>query len=66
MQTAAAAQYLGVSPTKFRDLGIAAKQDGGNVLYDVRDLDAWADGLPYRETADKGQSCEGVFGKTSS
>lgn len=49
MQGPAAAQYLGMSVTKLAGLGIPAKQDGGNVLYDVRDLDAYADDLPYKD-----------------
>lgn len=47
MKAAAAAEYLGVSATKFRSMGIPYKRDGGNVLWDLRDLDAYADALPY-------------------
>ncbi|GGF44025.1 hypothetical protein SAMN05216376_105223 [Mameliella alba] len=47
MQAKAAAHYLGVSLSKLRQLDLPCKRDGGNVLYDRRDLDAWADGLPY-------------------
>lgn len=47
MQAKAAAHYLGISPTKLRAIGLPCKRDGGNVLYDRSDLDAWADGLPY-------------------
>ena len=48
MQAPAASQYLGMSATKLAGLNLPAKEDGGNVLYDVRDLDAYADGLPYK------------------
>lgn len=53
MQAKAAAHYLGVSQTKFRGLNLPCKGDGGNVLYDRADLDAWADGLPYREAEEE-------------
>jgi len=47
MQAPAAAHYLGISPSKLRGLSIPRRRDEGNVLYDIRDLDAWADNLPY-------------------
>ena len=48
-----AAAYLGVSETKFREWVKAGdapspRQKGDNVLWDVRDLDAFADSLPRR------------------
>lgn len=51
MQAPAAAYYIGVSVTKFRELVRAGTlpdgiKQGGNVLWDVRDLDSYADGLP--------------------
>ncbi len=51
MQAKAAAHYLGVSASKFRGLDLPCRVDGGNVLYDRSDLDAWADRLPYRDSA---------------
>lgn len=47
MQETAAAHYIGVSPSKLRTLGIPRKISGGNCLFDIRDLDAWADALDY-------------------
>ncbi len=47
MQAKAAAHYLGLSPSKLRTLDLPCKRDGGNVLYDRTDLDAYADQLPY-------------------
>lgn len=49
MKLPMAAHYLGVSATKLRDLPIKRKKDGGNVLYDVNDLDDYADRLPYED-----------------
>lgn len=49
MQAKAAAHYLGLSPTKLRGLNLPRKEDGGNILYDRTDLDAYADALPYEE-----------------
>lgn len=42
-----AAHYIGVSESTLRQLPIPRKMAGGKRLYDRRDLDAWADGLPY-------------------
>lgn len=42
-----AAAYLGVSATTLRGLPIPRRQLGGRRLYDIRDLDAYADDLPY-------------------
>jgi hypothetical protein len=50
MKTAAAAHYLGLSASKLRTLDLPCKREGGNVLYDIRDLDAFADRLPYEES----------------
>lgn len=61
MQAKAAAHYIGVSPSKLRTLSLPCKRDGGNVLYDVRDLDAYADALPYDGKKERGE-WEGLFG----
>lgn len=67
MQTKAAAYYLGVSESKLRGLNLPHRRDGGNVLYDRADLDAWADGLPYDGIRDvRGSTCDGVFGRAAS
>ncbi len=62
MQAKAAAHYLGISPSKLRTLDLPCKRDGGNKLYDIADLDAYADNLPYdgREVSD----CDDIFGTT--
>lgn len=46
MPAATAAHYLGISQSKLRSIGIARRISEGNRLYDIRDLDAWADNLP--------------------
>ena len=61
MQAKAAAHYLGMSPSKFRTLSLVPKTDGGNVLYDRADLDAYADSLPYDGKAGE-NTCDGAFG----
>ena len=69
MQAKAAAHYLGVSPSKLRALELPCKRDGGNVLYDRDDLDAWADTLPYEDRNNGGEGCEeadAAFGKPRS
>lgn len=42
-----AAHYLGVSPSKLLTLPIPRRALGAKRLYDRRDLDAYADTLPY-------------------
>lgn len=42
-----AAHYLGVSTSKLASLPIPRKVEGGKRLYDRRDLDTYADALPY-------------------
>lgn len=55
MQARLAAAYLGVSPTKFRTLGLPRKRIGGNVLFDRLDLDAYASAI---EAEGEGETCE--------
>lgn len=45
MPAPAAAHYLGISQSKLLTRGIPRKIDGGNRLYDIRDLDSWVDSL---------------------
>jgi len=40
-----AARYLSISPTNLRENGPEPKRHGRRVLYDIRDLDRWADRL---------------------
>lgn len=42
-----AAHYLGVSASTLRGLGLPRRELGTKRLYDRRDLDAYADALPY-------------------
>lgn len=64
MGEAAAAAYLGVSPTTLRKLGIPRRVQGARRLYDRGDLEAYADGLPYEdEGADQAEAtCDRAFG----
>lgn len=47
MPAPAAAHYLGLSESTLRNLGLPRKMMGAKRLYDRRDLDQWADSLPY-------------------
>ncbi len=51
MSSRTAAYYLDVSVTKLRALPIPRQIHGGNVRYDINDLNDYADNLPY-ESAD--------------
>lgn len=58
-----AARYLGISETKLRGLGIKRRMLGGRRLFDRRDLDAFADSLPYEgEGEAEVNTCDGAFG----
>ena len=58
-----AARYLGIGTTTLRGLGIKRKELGGRRLYDRRDLDAFADALPYEgEGKPKVNTCDVVCG----
>lgn len=46
MTSARAAHYLGISESKLRELAIPRRELDAKRLYDVTDLDAFADGLP--------------------
>lgn len=50
MQAPEAARYLGMSESKIRSLPIPKKVSGGNRVYDIRDLDNFADLLEYEGT----------------
>ena len=50
MKATAAAYYLGVSPTKFYAMAIPSKKHNGNTLWDIRDLDQYADEITYKES----------------
>ena len=63
VQETAAAHYLGMSPSKLRSLGLPRRVSDGNKLYDIRDLDAFADALPYegQETWEKNEETDLAF-----
>lgn len=56
-----AAEYLGVSETTFRGLGIRSLRVGGNVLYDRLDLDAWID-AQWADQDEGANTCDAAFG----
>lgn len=49
MPAPSAAHYLGVSESTLRALGLPRRVIGRKRLYDRRDLDRWADSLPYED-----------------
>ncbi|MDD9727189.1 helix-turn-helix domain-containing protein [Roseovarius sp. SK2] len=51
MPAPAAAHYLGLSESTLRTLELPRRVVGAKRLYDRRDLDRWADGLPYEGEA---------------
>ena len=56
-----AAHYLGVSESTLRALDLPRRMLGAKRLYDARDLDAYADSLPFEGQAEA-NSCDGKFG----
>jgi hypothetical protein len=58
MQAEKAAFYIGVSPSKFRSLGLPRKKFDGNWVYERSDLDAYADSLPYETPQGESQCNE--------
>lgn len=62
MQAKAAAHYLGVSASKLRALGIPTKMCGANRLYDIHDLDAYADSLSYVDEDHGASDADKVWG----
>jgi len=57
-----AAHYLGVSASTLRQLAIPRRRIGAKVLYDRRDLDAYADILPTDSDGSGGNSCDAAWG----
>ncbi len=59
-----AAHYLGISATTLRGLGLPRRVLGARKLYDIRDLDAFADALPYESEGGAGRknTCDVVCG----
>ncbi len=56
--TADAARYLGISATTLRGLELRRRVLGGRRLYDRRDLDAFANELPYEGEGEKVDEAE--------
>ncbi|MBL3571358.1 hypothetical protein BV509_20420 [Rhodovulum sulfidophilum] len=61
MPAGQAAHYLGVSVSKLRTLPITSKQLDGKRVWDLRDLDAYADNLPTHGESDQGNTCDALF-----
>jgi len=59
-----AALWLGVSATTLRGLGIPRRSLGARRLYDVRDLEALRDALPYEgdSRSEEERACDAAFG----
>lgn len=56
-----AARYLSIGVTTLRDHGPAPKRSGRRILYDIRDLDRWADrldGQPLDADAEEAEAAE--------
>lgn len=62
MPAPAAAHYLGVSESTLRGLDLPRRQLGGKRIYDRRDLDAYADSLPYDTLKGDGTCASEVWG----
>ena len=60
MRVELACRYLGLGETKFRSLGIASRAIGGAVLWDIRDLDRWADALSGAPLDESAREAEGA------
>lgn len=66
MPAPAAAEYLGISESKLRTLGLPRKQLDGKRLYERSDLDDYADRLPYEgdlTPSTDSNTCTGKFGR---
>lgn len=63
MKEPEAARYIGQSESTLRMLGLPRKVRGANRLYDIRDLDAYADSLQYEgNTECEINPADSVFG----
>lgn len=54
MQAKMASYYIGVPISKFHQMDFPNEDEGGNLLYDRRHLDAWADDLFKTDTEEQG------------
>lgn len=59
-----AALWLGISKSTLRSLGIRRRVLGARRLYDLRDLAAFRDSLPYEDegTTEDEARCDAAFG----
>lgn len=58
-----AAAYLGVSESMLRTLEIRRRVLRSKRLYEVADLDAYADALPYDGQEEETNTCDEAWGK---
>lgn len=65
LPAAMAAPYIGVSETTLRNLKIPRKKLGGKRLYEIADLDAFVNSLPYEDGYQPLQSPTGPSGAAS-
>lgn len=59
LSRAMAAQYLGIGISTLDDRGPNPKRIGRRVLYDIRDLDRWADALEGQPLSHDDRQAEG-------
>lgn len=59
---AQAASYLGISPSKLRELGLPRRMLDRRRLYDRLDLDAYADSLAYEGDGEAPNTCDALLG----
>lgn len=57
-----AARYLGISESTLRLLGLPRRLLGSRKLYDVQDLDAYADSLPTEGEPAEDNTCDAIWG----
>lgn len=62
LTASAAAQYAGISINTLRKLEIPRRLVRSKPLYDMRDLDAYIDELPYEGEHKGTTKCDEVFG----
>lgn len=62
LHASAAAAYAGVSVNTLRKLPVQRRMVRSKPLYDIRDLDAYIDELPYEGEQQGANQCDEVFG----
>lgn len=63
LSEANAAAWLGIGTSTLRSLGIQRRKLGSRKLYDIRDLEAYRDALPYEddEPISEVEECDAVY-----